>query len=95
VNGVSAYRDERYALTFVVSRDTLSLRVKGQDTIDQESVPVVPVLQFEGEEPRAIRHVFHGMHRWVPLVKVTHQADGFRLRSVADEVHRPERFVVS
>src|SRR5881394_2587536 len=82
-----ADRNQRHALVLVVPSDALRTRVEREDAIHEEGVAVMPVLEIHVDQPRAIRHLLHGMRMRIPLVEIPHQSHRLGLGRVADEIH--------
>ena len=85
-----AYRNERNPLPFVIPRDSLRARIESEHAVHQKSVAMMSVLEFYAEQPRAIRHLFHGMRLGIPLIEIANQTDGFGVGRIADEIDSPQ-----
>lgn len=59
----------------------------------QESVTVMAMVEFDREEPGAVRGAFHRMRSRVPLIEVADQADRSSVRRLANEIHRAQRLL--
>jgi hypothetical protein len=86
----STHRYERNALAFVVASNSLRARVESEDAVDQKSVAMMTVLEFDAKQPGAIGHLFHGMGVGVPLIEIANEADGFGVGCIADEIDCPQ-----
>src|ERR1035441_764468 len=93
--GKSTYRHQADALSFIIPGNALSARVKGQDPIHQEGVPVMTMFQFHGDQPATVGHLFHRIGRRVPPVEVADEAHGFGLRRLANKVNRPQGLLIT
>lgn len=55
---------------------------------------MMPVLEFHGPEPRFVGHLFHGMRRRIPMVKVAYQAHRLGVRCDANKIDGAQRFAM-
>src|ERR1051326_2547298 len=91
---ISTHGDERNALTLIIASNSLRARVESQNSIDQESIAVMTMLEFNSQQPGAIGHLFHRIGLRVPLVEIADETDGLGLWRVADEIDCSERLFV-
>jgi hypothetical protein len=51
---------------------------------------MMTVLEFYGQQPGPVGHLFHGMGVGVPLVKIANEADSFGMGCIANEIDCPQ-----
>ena len=51
---------------------------------------MMAVLEFHRKQPGFVRHLLHGMRCRIPFIKIPDEADGLRLRSLANKVYCSE-----
>src|SRR5690349_7331690 len=88
----SAHGNKRDSLSIIIASNALGAWVKGKNPIDNEGIPVMPVLEINSQGPTPVRSSCHRMLCPIPTIEISDQRNGVSLRGVAKKVHRPQRW---
>src|SRR5436190_20771164 len=77
---------QRDAFAAIVAREALAAGVHCYASIHQEGIAMMPMFEFDGNEPGFIGHLLHAVRRGIPSIEITDQADRLGLGRIANEI---------